>query len=137
MATLTKCEDAVLQMWSGTHNFLAAGNVFNIAIHSDALVAGTDVQLSNLVQITGTGYAPIDMQNDVSETAGTATWTGVDVEFAPGAETDWGAGRYLTIYNDSSTDDKLIGTYDYGESFTLDAGETMTVDFGASVGTLV
>lgn len=137
MASMTKCEDATLQMWTGTHNFAAAGHTLKAAVHSDALVAETDDELADLTQQSnGNGYTTggEDIQNDISESSGVTTLTGVDVTWtATGA---WSAMRYVTIYNDSSTGDKLIGTYDYGANFTLQTDETFTLDFGASVGTL-
>jgi hypothetical protein len=40
-----------------------------------------------------------------------------------------GPFRYVYIYNDTSTSDKLINVYDNGSSVTLNDGETFTIDF--------
>lgn len=40
--------------------------------------------------------------------------------------------RYIYIYDDSSTWDKLIWYYDYGSSITLAATDTFTIDFDGS-----
>ncbi len=37
--------------------------------------------------------------------------------------------RYVVIYNDTATNDELIGFYDYGSDVTLANGETFTIDF--------
>lgn len=139
MATYTKYEDTVLQMWSGVHNFLAAGNVLKVAIHTDAPTVATDDELADLTQITGTGYTAGggDIQNDVSEASGTATLTGVDFTWTAGAANWNTSARYVALHNDTSTTDKLVGDWDYGSTFAVGNGETFTVDFGASVGTLV
>lgn len=138
MATFTKYQDTVQQMWTGIHNFTAAGHVLKVALHSDAPTVATDDELADLTQPTGTGYTAggEDTQNDMTETSGTATLTGVDVVWTATAG-DWTAARYVALHNDTSTTDKLVGDWDYGGNFTLANGETFTVDFGASVATLV
>jgi hypothetical protein len=47
-----------------------------------------------------------------------------------------GPFRYATLYNDTSTNDQLIGFWDYGSSITLQDTETFTVDFDATNGVL-
>lgn len=44
--------------------------------------------------------------------------------------------RYIYIYDDSSTGDKLIGYYDYGSSITLLDGDTLTINFDGTNGVL-
>lgn len=138
MVAFTKYQDTVQQFWTGIHNLTAAGHVVKAAIHTDAPTVATDDELADLTQVTGTGYTAggEDTQNDMTETTGTATWTGVDVVWTAGAS-DWIAARYVSVHNDTSTTDKLLGAWDYGSNFTLLSGETFTLDFGASVGTLV
>lgn len=137
MASFTKYQDTVQQFWTAIHNLTAAGHVVKAAIHSDAPTVATDDELADLTQVTGTGYTAggEDTQNDMTESGGTATWTGVDVVWTAGAS-DWVAARYVSVHNDNSTTDKLLGAWDYGSNFTLLSGETFTLDFGASVGSL-
>ena len=137
MATYVKYQDFVQQLCTGVHNFTAAGHQIKAAIHSDAPTVATDDELADLTQVTGTGYTAKgeDIQNDMTETGGAATVTGVDVVWTAGAG-DWSAGRYVSLHNEDSTGDKLICSWDYGSSFTLGNGETFTLDFGASVFTL-
>lgn len=137
MVAFTKYQDSVEQMLTAIHNLTAAGHVVKAAIHSDAPVVATDDELADLTQVTGTGYTAggEDTQNGMTESGGTATVTGVDVVWTAGAA-DWIAARYVSIHNDTSTTDKLLGAWDYGANFTLGNGETFTLDFGASIFTL-
>lgn len=134
MATYVKYQDAVERLGLAIHNFDASGHVFKAVIHTDAPVVASDDELADLTQITGTGYTSggEDIQNGWSETGGTGTATGTDVTWTAGAA-DWtSSARYVTVYNDTSTGDKLWNYWDYGSTFALGNGETFTLDFGAS-----
>jgi hypothetical protein len=45
-----------------------------------------------------------------------------------------GPFRYAVIYNDTATNDELIGYIDYGYSVTVASGQTFTLDFDATSG---
>lgn len=136
MASFTKYQDTVEQMWTAIHNLTSAGHTFNAAIHTDAPTVATDDELADLTQISGSGYAVADIQNGMTESGGTATATASDVVWTASAS-DWTAtARYVSIYNDTSTGDKLFGSWDYGQTFELADTETFTLDFGASFATL-
>jgi len=135
MATFTKYETFVEHVANKVIDFFGTTDTFNAVIHSDAPVVATDDNVANLTQITGTGYAAADIQNDGTRSGGTVTMTAVDVVWTAGAA-DWTAGRYVSIYDDTSVTDKLMCAYDYGSNFTLGNGETFTLDFGASLATL-
>jgi hypothetical protein len=45
-----------------------------------------------------------------------------------------GPFRYAVIYNDTATNDELIGYLDYGYSVTVASGQTFTLDFDAVSG---
>ena len=51
---------------------------------------------------------------------------------------DVAAFRYIVIYNDTATNDELIGYYDYGSDLTLHGanGDTLTIDFDVTNGVL-
>ena len=136
MATGTKYERWIEAVVNKEIDGFGTTDTFKIVIHSDAPVAGTDDELAELTQVTGTGYTAggEDIQNDATRTGGTVTMTAVDVVWTAGAA-DWIAGRYLSIHDDTSVTDKLSQSYDYGGNFTVGNGETFTADFGASIQT--
>lgn len=140
MATGTKYEHWIEAVVNKEIDGFGTTEVFKIAIHTDAPVAGTDDELADLTQIGGSnGYTTggEDIQNDATRTGGTVTMTAVDVVWTAtggnlGAST---TGRYFSIHDDTSTTDILSQSYDFGATFTVADGETMTADFGASIQT--
>ena len=47
-----------------------------------------------------------------------------------------GPFRYIVIYNDTSTNKKLVSFYDYGDSITLNDGNTLEIKFNQTDGAL-
>jgi hypothetical protein len=136
MASYVKYETFVEDLANKLHDLFGTNDTVNFVIHTDAPVVATDVAVSNLTQITGTGYAATDIENDGTRSGGTFSMTAVDKTLTAGAA-DWtSTARYVSIYNDTSVTDRLIASWDYGTTFAVGNGETFTVDFGASVFTL-
>ena len=136
MATYTKYEIFVEDLMNKLHDLFGTTDTVNAVIHTDAPTVATDAAVSDLTQITGTGYAAADIQNDSTRTGGTVTMTAVDKVWTAGAA-DWtSTARYVSIYNDTSVTDRLIASWDYGATFAVGNGETFTLDFGASLLTL-
>lgn len=136
MATYVKYDTFVEDLANKLHDLFGTNDTVNAVIHTDAPVVATDVSVADLTQITGTGYAAADIQNDATRTGGTVTMTAVDYVWTASAA-DWtSTARYVSIYNDTSVTDRLIAYWDYGSTFAVGNGETFTLDFGASVFTL-
>jgi hypothetical protein len=140
MATYVKYQDFVEQLAKGVHQLHAAGHTLKVMLSNTAPNVATHAARGDSTELaTGGGYTSggTDIQNDISETSGTVTMTGVDVVFTASGGTI-GPFRYAIVYNDSATSpaDALVCYWDYGSSITLQSGETFTVDFGASILTL-
>ena len=135
MADFNKFNNFVEELAKGLHHLHAAGDVVKVYLTNNAPSAADDAVLTDLAGITEqNGYAAADIQNDVAESSGTASVTGVDVEWtATGAV---GPFRYAVLYNDTHASDALIGWWDYGSSISLANGEKFKVDFGASIFTI-
>lgn len=121
--------------WFGTTD------TYRAVIHTDAPVVATDNALSDLTEIGGSnGYTTggNDITFNSTRTTTVVTATAVDVVWTAsggnlGAST---TGRYVSIYDDTSTGNNLMCSYDYGATVTVATGETFTLDFGASLATL-
>lgn len=137
MASYVKYEAWIEQLCNKLIDCFGTTDTFKAVIHSDAPVVASDDELADLTQVTGTGYTAggEDIQNDSTRSGGTVTFTAVDVTWTASAA-DWGAARYVSIHDDTSTNDKLMCSFDYGSNFTLGNGETFTVDFGSNLFTI-
>lgn len=110
-------------------------DVFKAVLTNTAPTKATDDELADITQISGTGgYAAFTITATWAETGGgtgiwmfdsdNPTWT------ASGASFD--TFRYIVIYSDTSTNDKLIGYYDRGSGLVLTDGATYTLIVSAS-----
>lgn len=88
-------------------------------------------KLSNVTQITYTNLSSRNVTTSSSaQSAGTYNLVLTDLVLtATGAV---GPMRYFYLYDDTATNDELIGYWDYGSSISLATGETVTVDFSSS-----
>lgn len=139
MATYNKFEQFAEDLGKGVHQLHAAGHTLKVYLSNATPSASADAVKTDLAEITNqNGYtAPVDIQNDYTETGGTGTLTATDVVITASGGTV-GPFRYAVVYNDDPTSpaDPLVCWWDYGSSITLQDGETFTVDFGASVLTI-
>jgi hypothetical protein len=138
MATFFKFNCFVGDLGRGIHDLRAAGHVVKAYLSNAAPSATLDSVKGDVAEIAGgNGYTAggYDIQNDWTESSGTATLTGVDIAAASitAAGGTIGPFQYVVLYNDTSATDPLIGAYDYGQAITLAIGESFAIDFGASV----
>ena len=132
MASYNKFDQFVEDLASGVHQLHAAGHTLKAYLSNTAPSASADAVKADLAEITNEhGYtAPVDIQQDASQTSGTLTVTATDVTIEASGGTI-GPFQYVVIYNDNPTSpaDPLICWIDYGSAITLADGESFTVDF--------
>jgi hypothetical protein len=135
MASYNKIQQFAEDVLSAVHNSLAAGHTWKVYLSNATPSASADAVKADLAEITNeNGYtAPVDVQNDMSETSGTATVVGTKVVITASGGTV-GAFRYIVLYNDTPTSpaDPLIAWWDYGTALTLQDGETFAIKFNGS-----
>lgn len=116
----------------GTINLGGAG--ITVALTNTAHTATWD-ELADLTQVAYTNLSSrVCTVSSSAQTSGTYKLVLADLVLtASGAV---GPFRYIYLYDDSSTGDKLIGYYDYGSSISLSNTDTFTVNFDGSSGVL-
>lgn len=90
--------------------------------------ATTTAKLSNVTQIAYTNLSSRVLTiSSSAQAAGLYSLIIADLVLtASGAVATF---RYIYVYDDTATNDELIGYFDYGSGVTLANGETFTLDF--------
>jgi len=135
MASFNKFNSFVEAVAEKVHNLGSDTLTVALTAAANAPVA-TNTQLSNLTQISYTNCS-----SRVCTTASSAQSSGTyklvlnDLTLtASGGSV--GPFRYVVLYNDTATNDELIGWYDYGSDITLADTETLLIDFDGTNGVL-
>jgi uncharacterized protein (DUF2252 family) len=135
MASFNKFYSFVEALAEKVHNL--GSDTLTVAL-SNTVPVNTNTQLSDITQIAnGNGYTTggtAATTSSSAQTTGTYKLVLADVVFT--ASGSLGPLRYVVLYNNTATNDELIGWWDYGSSITLASGDTFTVDFDASNGVL-
>ncbi len=133
MATFNKFNSFVENLSEKVHNL--GSDTLTWALTNTAPVS-TNTVLANITQITYTNLsARVPTISSSSQTSGTYKLVLADLTLtASGGSV--GPFRYAVLYNDTATNDELIGYYDYGSAITLADGETFTIDADATNGVL-
>jgi len=95
--------------------------------------------LASVTEISGTnGYTTGGTQATISssaQTSGTYKLVLADVTFTASGGF-MGTFQYVVLYDDTATNNELIGYWDYGTTITITNGNSFLVDFDASNGVL-
>ena len=136
MAVFNKFSSLVEALAEKVHNLGA--DTLKLMLTNSAPIASNTVK-ANLTEISaGNGYTAGGSAVTITtsaQTAGLYKLVGNDVTITASGGSI-GPFRYVVLYNDTATNDELIGWWDYGSSITLLAGETITIDLDASNGIL-
>jgi hypothetical protein len=136
MATFNKFNSFVENLAEKVHNLGA--DTLKVMLTNSAPVATNTVK-ANLTEISaGNGYTAGGTAASItssSQSSGTYKLVLGDVVFTASGGSI-GPFRYAVLYNDTATNDELIGWHDYGSSITLASGETFTWDADPTAGVL-
>ena len=133
MATFNKFHSFVEALAEKVHNL--GNDTLTVAL-TNTLPVNTNTVLANITQVSYT-----NIQN--------GTTTGRDLTGVTSAQTSGSykldandlvltatgtvpTFRYVVLYNDTATNDELIGWYDYGAAVDLLNGETFTITWDAA-----
>ena len=111
-----------------------SSNALTVALTNTAHTSTWD-ELADLTQISYTNLSSrVLTVTSSAQTSGTYKLVLQDLVLT--ASGSVGPFRYIYIYDDNSTGDKLIGYIDWGSSITMSAGQILTLDFDASNGAI-
>ena len=136
MATFNKFNSFVEALAEKVHNL--GSDQLSVALTNTVPSASNTVYTditSPLASTNLSGATPYNITTVTSaQTSGTYKLVLTDLVLtATGA---YGPFRYIVLYNNTATNDELIGYYDYGSSISLANTETFTIDFDATNGVL-
>ena len=136
MASFNKFNSFVEALAEKVHNLQS--DVLKVML-SNTAPSATNAVKTDITEITaGNGYTAGGTQaTQVSSAQTTGTYKLVlnDVTFTA-AGGSLATFRYAVLYNDTATNDELIGWWDYGSAVAITNGNSFTVDFDGTNGVL-
>jgi len=132
MSTFNKFNSFVEAVAEKKHNL--GSDQLVIALTASAPVA-TNAILSELTQVSYTNLSSRNITTSTSaQTLGTYKLVCNDLTLtATGTVATF---RYVVLYNDTATNDELIGWYDYGSNVSLVNGDSFQINFDDTGGVL-
>lgn len=125
MATFTKVNSFNAAVYNKVHNL--ASDQLKVALTNSAPATSNTV-LANITEITYTNLSSRNITT-TSSTQTSGTYKLILADLTLTASGSVGPFRYVVIYNDTATNDELIGYADYGSEVTLSSGDSFQVDF--------
>jgi hypothetical protein len=136
MPTLVKFYSFIEAAMEKKHDFSA--DTFKILLTNTA-PSLSNTQKSDLTEISaGSGYSAGGVTvttTSSSQSSGLWTWIVADATLTASGGSI-GPWRYAVVYNDTSTNDLLVGYLDYGYSVTIASGQTFEFNFDNTSGLL-
>jgi hypothetical protein len=132
MAAFTKIDSFTEKLAEKVFNL--GSDTLTVALTNTAHTASWS-QLSDLTQVS---YANLSSRviTTTSSAQTSGTYKLVLADLILSATGSVGPFRYIYIYDDTATNDELIGYFDYGSAVTLTSGQSFTIDFDATTGIL-
>lgn len=132
MATFNKFNSFVEALAEKVHNL--GSDQLTVALSASAPVA-TNTVLANITEIAYTNLSARNVTTSTSsQTSGTYKLVCNDLTLT--ATGNVATFRYVILYNNTATNDELIGWYDYGSNVSLINGDSFQIDFDGSGGVL-
>ena len=139
MTAMTKINGFVENLAEKVHN-LGADSLVVALSNTDPATDGVQASTAAAVLATVTQIAYTNLSSRSLTTSSSAqtggTYANVLNDLVLSATGAVATFRYVYIYNDTATNDELIGVYDYGSGVTMANGETFTIDFTGNFITL-
>lgn len=136
MATFSKFNSFVEAMAEKVHNL--GSDTLKVMLTNTAPSAANTVKTDITEIAAGNGYTAGGESVTITasaQTSGTYKLVGNDVTWTASGGSI-GPFRYVVLYNDTATNDELIGYYDYTTNLTVTSGNLFTVDFDQTNGIL-
>lgn len=134
MPTFTKFYSFVEAVHEKKHDLSA--DSFKLML-SNTAPSLSNTQKSDITEISaGAGYSAGGISLTVSsssQSSGLYTWIVADATLTASGGSI-GPWRYAVLYNDTSTNDLLVGWLDYTYSVTIASGQSITFDFDQTSG---
>lgn len=132
MATFSKFNSFVEAIAEKKHNL--GSDQLKIALTNVAPAAANSV-LADITEIAYTNLSARDVTTSSSaQTSGTYKLTLADLTLT--ASGNVATFRYVVLYNDTATNDELIGYWDYGVAVSMVNLDQFVLDFDVSLGVL-
>ena len=136
MATLTLVNSFKETVFEKVHNL--GSDTLKVVLTNSAPATSNTV-LTDITQIAGangytTGGSALTISSS-AQSSGTYKLVVADLTFTASGGT-MGTFRYAVYYNDTATNDELIGYLDYGSAVSLLDGQQFTLDHDATNGLL-
>jgi hypothetical protein len=132
MAAFTKFHAFVEHLAEKAHNL--GSDQLTVALSTTAPSTSNSI----LANITESSYTNLTSRNVSTSTSAqtSGTYKLVCNDLVLSASGSVAAFRYVVLYNNTATNDELIGYWDYGSDVTLASTETFTIDFDQTNGVL-